>query len=156
MSAFLSDFHLLRPLWLLGTLPCALLLFILWQRQRGLGSWQQVIDPELLAPLSTSTPVQRRQALPFAATALAWLIALIALAGPTWERLPQPSYRSEDALLLLLDLSPSMYAQDVSPSRLELARREIRDALRLRQQQGGTTALIAYSGDAHVVSPTDG
>ncbi len=146
----LMDFHFIRPLWLLALLPCALLVFALWRYYRPRGSWQQVIDPELLPELTTgSFSVASR--LPLIMTALAWALAIVALAGPAWEKLPQPAYQKQDALIILLDLSPSMYASDVAPSRLVQAKREIRDILKLRQE--GLTALIAYAGDAHVVTP---
>ena len=149
----LSDFHLLRPYWLLALIPSALLLASLWRGRRQQGDWQGAIDSELLAALSDDTAPQQQRRWPLMLLALAWLLAIVALAGPTWQRLPQPVYQQLEALVIVLDLSPSMYATDVSPSRLVQARREIQDVLRLRDKQGGSTGLIAYAGDAHVVTP---
>ena len=146
----LSDFHFLRPLWLLALLPCALLVVSLWRYYRPRGNWQQVIDSELLAPL-TGGSVSPASRVPVVLAALAWLLAIVALAGPSWQKLPQPTYQKQDALIILLDLSPSMYAADTTPSRLVQAQREIRDILKLRQE--GLTALIAYAGNAHTVTP---
>jgi Ca-activated chloride channel family protein len=140
----------MRPLWLLALLPCVLLLVGLWRHYQPRGNWQRVIDHELLLALSADTFSHASRA-PLLLLALAWLLAVLALAGPSWQKLPQPVYQKQDALVILLDLSPSMYATDITPSRLVQAQREIRDILKLRQE--GLTALIAYAGDAHVVTP---
>jgi Ca-activated chloride channel family protein len=149
----LAALHLLRPQWLLLLLPLALLLW--WQRRQraAAGRWRDVVDPELLPFLlletgQTRTP--RRRVGPWL-TALAGLLAILALSGPSWQRLPQPVLQREDALVLVLDLSYSMWAQDSQPSRLERARRKLLDLLERRSE--GQTALVAYAGDAHVVTP---
>src|SRR5690606_35107252 len=80
-----------------------------------------------------------------------WLIACIAAAGPSWQKIQQPVSKQQDALVIVLDLSLSMYAEDEQPSRLVRARRKINDILQQRKE--GLTALITYSGDAHVVVP---
>ncbi len=84
-------------------------------------------------------------------TGLALAIASIALAGPSWQRLPQPIDQKTDALVVVLDLSLSMYARDVAPSRLVRARHAVTDILRARTE--GFTGLVAYAGDAHAVAP---
>lgn len=145
-----EEFHLLRPWWLLGLAP-VLILTVLWARRRLTGShWRQRIAPALLDVLLDAGGERRGQR-------LAWWVAgglalmTLGLAGPTWERLPQPVERRSDALVILLDLSLSMFAEDVAPSRLTRARQKITDVLRLRDE--GFTALVAFAGDAHTVSP---
>jgi len=80
-----------------------------------------------------------------------WLLAILALAGPSWEKLPQPLMQKQDGLVILLDLSYSMYAEDIQPSRLIRARQKILDLLKNRKE--GLTGMVSYAGDAHVVSP---
>jgi Ca-activated chloride channel family protein len=82
---------------------------------------------------------------------LAALIAILGLAGPAWQKLPQPVEKKSDALVIVMDLSLSMFAQDVTPSRLAKARQKIVDVLRMRQE--GSTGLVAYAGDGHAVVP---
>jgi Ca-activated chloride channel family protein len=82
---------------------------------------------------------------------LAWCLAALAAAGPSWKQLPQPVMQKQDALVLVLDLSYSMLATDLEPSRQDRVRRKILDLLRERRE--GLTALIAYAGDAHIVAP---
>ncbi len=146
----IDGFHFIRPWWLLATLP-ALLLAILWARRRMSAShWENSIEPELLSALLEpgSRGTFRRLAW-LVATGLA--VAALGLSGPAWQRLPQPVEQKSDALVIVFDLSLSMFAQDVKPSRLVRARQEITDVLRERRE--GFTALIAYAGDAHIVAP---
>ena len=149
MSQFMADFHFLRPLWLLALLPGLLLMVLLW-RNRGQNLWRGVIDAELLQvllPAGASTGMRLAGTL----FGIGWLIAILAVAGPSWSQLPQPVRQSTDALVLILGLGPSMNATDVQPSRAERARRKLHDILQRRDE--GLSALIVYSGDAHVVTP---
>ena len=81
------------------------------------------------------------------------LIVLIclALAGPTWQREPAPFADDTAALVIVVEVTPTMLAQDVQPSRLERAALKIHDLLALRR--GSVTALVAYAGSAHLVLP---
>ena len=67
------------------------------------------------------------------------------------EQLPQPVYREQSSLVVVLDLSQSMNATDVKPSRLARAKLELLDILKTRKT--GQTALIVYAADAFVVTP---
>ncbi len=150
MTAFWENFHWLRPLWLLAILPALLLAYGLWQQRKHSSGWQQVISPELLEHLLEGVlPSKHRYGL--IGLSLAWCLCTIALAGPTWERLPQPVHKQESAMVVLFDLSPSMLAADLKPSRLVRARHQLIDILQARRE--GLTALIAYAGEAHVVAP---
>ena len=79
------------------------------------------------------------------------LLGIVALAGPAWNKLPQPVFTPQDALVIALDLTLSMDANDVSPSRLERARYKISDILDQRRE--GQTALLVYAGEAFTVTP---
>lgn len=140
----------IRPWWLLGVLP-VIFLAIAWARRRmGASHWESSIDPVLLQVLLEPGSQSGFRK-------MAWLVAMalaaatIGLAGPAWQKLPQPVEEKRDALVIVLDLSLSMFAQDVRPSRLVRARQKITDVLRLRRE--GFTALVAYAGDAHTVAP---
>ena len=63
-----------------------------------------------------------------------------------------PPFTEDTApLVIVLDLSTSMNAVDVQPTRLERAKQKLRDLLAFRS--GARTALIAYAGSAHTVLP---
>jgi Ca-activated chloride channel family protein len=144
------EFHLLRPLWLLLLIP---LLLLLWRLHRAHGdgnAWQGVVDAHLL-PRLLSEDTGRTRRLPLVLLALGWSLGVVALAGPTWERLPQPVYQAQAYRVMLLDLSPSMNASDIPPSRLAHARFELLDLL--GKVKEGQTALLAYGAEAFLVSP---
>ncbi|MBE9538934.1 MAG: VWA domain-containing protein [Proteobacteria bacterium] len=140
----------MRPEWLWALLPAAILaLLLLYFRGKG-GSWSEVIAPELLPYLVGNQQATRGPNL-VPLLFIAWAIAAVAAAGPAWEKLPQPIHQKQDALVLALDLSYSMMAQDLSPSRLIRARQKLLDLLEQRGE--GQTGLIAYAGDSHIVTP---
>jgi Ca-activated chloride channel homolog len=145
-----QDFHWLRPLWLLLIPLSALIVIALWRQHQRRGDWQQIIDPKLL-PYLLEGKMQRQQKWPLYALLAALTLAALTIAGPTWEKIPQPIHKTESALVVMLDLSPSMNAEDLKPSRLIRARLKLTDLLKQRQE--GLTALIAYAGEAHIVTP---
>jgi Ca-activated chloride channel family protein len=146
----MADFHFIRPLWLLMIVPAIALAIWLWRQKSQQASWRQAIAPALLEHLIEGSN-QGLARWPWQLLLAGWLISCIALAGPAWQKLPQPVHQKQDALIIILDLSYSMYAEDISPSRLQRARHKVLDILKQRQE--GLTALVAYSGDAHVVAP---
>ena len=150
VDLFINQFHFLRPWWLLALVPVVVVALLLWYQKHNARSWQQMVAPELLHYLLDG---QTTRIKPWQLVALlfAWIISCIALAGPSWEKRPVAVEQNQQALVLLLDLSPSMMSEDVKPSRLIRARLKIADLLRLRKD--GQTALLVYAGDVHVVTP---
>ena len=146
----LELFHFLRPQWFAALLPLALLLWFLFFRKGAGSNWETVVDERLL-PHVLIQGVRRKRRNAQALAAAGGLLGILALAGPVWEKLPQPVFSAQDALVIALDLTRSMDATDVSPSRLERARYKIRDILEQRQE--GQTALLVYSGEAFTVTP---
>lgn len=151
LSLWLQQFHWLRPAWLWALLPLAVLLVLLWRQQRSGGDWRAIIAPELLPHLLQDSGGSTTSALRWWLLASGWLLATLALAGPSWERLPQPVVQREHALVAIVDLSLSMYAEDVPPSRMIRSRHKLLSLLDLQGE--GLVGLVAYAGDAHVVAP---
>ena len=147
---FLANFQFLRPLWLLALVPAALIVAALWRLNSSVSAWDRAIDKDLL-PYLLDRSKNASQRTPLLLLLAVWVLSSLALAGPVWEKLPQPVQKREDALVVVLDLSLSMFAPDHSPSRVDLAKRKLRDILALRGE--GQTALVVYAGDAHTVTP---
>lgn len=147
---FLANFQFLRPLWLLALVPAALIVAALWRLNSSVTAWDRAIDKDLL-PYLLDRSKNASQRTPLLLLLAVWVLSSLALAGPVWEKLPQPVQKREDALVVVLDLSLSMFAPDHSPSRVDLAKRKLRDILALRGE--GQTALVVYAGDAHTVTP---
>jgi Ca-activated chloride channel family protein len=153
IEQLMSDFHFIRPLWLLGIIPAALCLLMINKLAHQAGNWSKVISAELL-PFLMQSDAQGGNRLTrsfMVGVAGCWLLFCLALAGPSWNQLPQPVHKEDAALVLMLDLSPSMLAEDVAPSRLIKARYKMIDILKARQQ--GFTGLVVYGGEAFTVSP---
>ena len=149
--SLLADFHFLRPAWLLLLVPALALAFLVARARRRSGSWQTVISPALLPYLLEDAAGPRRRGPLLPLLVLAWSLATVAAAGPSWVRQPLPVLQKQDALVVILDLSYSLWAEDLAPSRIDQTRRKLLDLLERRQE--GQTALVAYAGDAHVVTP---
>lgn len=147
----LSDFHFLRPEWFLALLPLALLFWLLWRKRLLSRSWQAVVDARLLPHLLIGNSAARTSRWPLLLLALGALLTVTALAGPVWQKLEQPVFRQQSGLVVLLDLSRSMDATDVRPSRLARARLKLIDILHKRRE--GQTALVTYAAEPFVVTP---
>ncbi len=145
-----NEFHFLRPEWLLALLPGTLILLLLFRRRQAQNYWLEVCDAELLPYLLQTTPLRQRRS-GLLVTALVGLATVLALAGPTWQRLPSPAFRNDSALVIALNLSASMDATDIKPSRIAKARYKIADLL--NQRKDGQTALLVYGGTAFTVTP---
>lgn len=150
IEQFHEQFHFVRPLWLLAILLILPLIVLLWRQQKNSGQWQNLISAELLPFLLEGKTIKRSRG-NLIVLMLAWIIAAIALAGPSWKKLPVAVEKNTHALIIILDLSPSMLTEDIKPSRIIRARLKIADLL--RERQDGQTALLVYGANAHVVTP---
>ncbi|MEE4379384.1 MAG: VWA domain-containing protein [Candidatus Competibacteraceae bacterium] len=146
----LTEFQLLRPEWLFALIPLGALLWAIHHTERGDSAWRRVCDVHLLQYLLVNKGAEASR-WPVWLLAAGWLIAVLALANPAWDKRPQPVYRTLDARVVVLDLSRSMNAADMKPSRLEQARFKVADIL--RRSREGQTGLVVFAGDAFVVAP---
>jgi Ca-activated chloride channel family protein len=135
-------------LWLLIPAFLNLLIGLIGLRENV--KWKKVIAPHLRPYViqKGSEHIKKR---------LQWLlffiitIAILGLAGPTWKRIELPGKTLETPLVILMDLSSSMMATDIQPSRLERSKFKITDFL--KEKPGARISLIAYAGTAHTVVP---
>lgn len=146
-----GELHFLRWYWLPALVPLSCLVWRFAHRGSSMRSrWAAVCDAALLPYVLIADEGRRRRWSSYALGA-AGTLSVLALAGPTWDRLPQPVFRDQSALVIALDLSRSMDAADVQPSRLERARFKIADLLARRPQ--GQTALLVFADQAYTVTP---
>ncbi|WP_166361918.1 VWA domain-containing protein [Pseudomonas akapageensis] len=142
--------HWFRPWWLLSLPLLGWLLWQLWHRQKRAGRWQMIL-PKAFHPVLLSGGSGHDSKLPWVALGLAWLLTVLALLGPSWQRVEQSSQKPADPLVVLLELTPEMLASDIAPNRLEQARRKLLDLLERRSD--AQTAIIVYAGSAHTLVP---
>ncbi len=150
MDLPIAQFHFLRPEWLLALLPLLALLLAVRQLRHRQSGWQHVVAHHLYQHM-VAGKASRGHRPPFWLLATGWLLAAVALAGPTWERLPQPVYQLNTGHVVVIDMSLSMRATDVSPDRLTRAKYKAIDLINHIGE--GEMGLVAYAGDAFVISP---
>ena len=157
-NLFLTNFHFIRPFWFLAIIVLFLVLWQLKKHRFHQSPWQNFLPPHLSGVLiegannssiSTKRPLHERIFL--IRPLFIGLLTIIALAGPAWQKLPQPVYQTERGSVLIMDMSYSMYATDIKPNRLTRARFKAVDLL--NKINDGDVGLIAYAGDAFVISP---
>ncbi len=146
-----ADFHFLRPEWLLAILPGLLLAGLAARRmKRGRSDWAGVVDPHLLRHLAVRGRAGGGR-WPVPVLLLGWVLAALAMAGPTWQKLPSPALDQLDPTVLVLNLNRSMDAPDEAPSRLIAARHKMEDIL--ARMRGGQVGLIVYADVPFVAAP---
>jgi Ca-activated chloride channel family protein len=142
----LSHLWMLNLLWLLPLAAVALIV----QSRKKKRAMQGFADPHLLNRL-TALEHRGRRFIKALLLLLSLGLMLFALAGPRWgSHYEEVSQKGVD-IMLLIDVSPSMLVEDIAPNRLERARREILDFIKI--VQGDRVGLIAFAGAAFIQCP---
>lgn len=142
--------HFLRPLWLVAIPVIGVLWwYVRWGAERA-NSSGQLVAPHLREALTVSANQQARFR-PLDLAALLALTVVLAASGPTWSRQPSPWFAETAPLVVAIEVSDSMRASDVAPTRLDRARFKLLDLIEART--GSRTAIIAYADSAHIVLP---
>lgn len=146
----LKDFHFLRSqfLWLLIPIGIVVLLFFFSRKEDV--KWKKSI-PMHLRPFMIKKGTQIKVVFWKMLLYVTGVFAVLGLAGPTWEKIEIPGKTLETPVVIVLDLSQSMMATDIQPSRLERAKFKITDLL--KANPGARVALVGFSGTAHVILP---
>jgi Ca-activated chloride channel family protein len=146
----LNEFHFIRPHWLWAIIPLLIIVALIRYVHKQQSGWQSVLATHLYQHLITTAGIKKIRP-PLFLLGFCWVLAAIALAGPTWEKLPQPVYQLNTGKVVLIDMSLSMRATDVKPNRLTRARFKAIDLVNAITE--GETGLVAYAGDAFTISP---
>lgn len=146
----ITDFHFLRPWWLLAFVAAGLLVWLLDRQTDMRARWKNLIAPNLLDHLLIDQTASRGLR-PVHLVAALLAVSAIAAAGPTWEKERPPFVEDRAPLAIAIDLGPTMDATDITPTRLERAKLKVQDIMERRK--GARTALFAYAGSAHMVLP---
>lgn len=146
----LASLHLLRPQWLWALLALPVLLGLWRVRRRRASIWRENVDAHLLPHLLVERGGARVR-WGASVAGLAYVLAVFALAGPSWRQTPQPLWQSRTPLVVAVDLSGAALAADLPPSRLAQSRAKL--STLLRERQGGQVALVAFADDAFTVAP---
>ncbi|MDG6778793.1 VWA domain-containing protein [Thiomicrorhabdus sp. zzn3] len=144
----------LRPWWFLGLIPVAWLLWKAWWIQSNQGAWQNVIEPKfhkLLLGQSSDNQGMSAYRLALAGLAAIWIMAVVALAGPSLKSVKLPAQKTQQGTVIVFDLSLSMLADDLKPNRLSRARFKLIDLLKAHPETA--FGMVAYAGSAHTIAP---
>ncbi len=145
-----EEFHFLRPQAFYLFFPLILIFILLLIGNKSNAKWKNIIAPHLRTYMF-SKGNWWAMALPLITFALGSAISILAVAGPTWSKAKIPGQRVHAVTLIALDLSSSMLAKDIQPSRLERAKLKIDDFL--KANPGSRVGLLAYAGTPHLVLP---
>lgn len=150
MTDALQYFHFLRPLWLLAIPIAVVLWWLVRPRHAAQAPLPATIAPHLARALQVGGQDERRL-YPIDGVTLTLILAALGASGPTWSRQPDPLVADTAPLVVALKVTDSMETPDLAPTRLDRARFKIMDLIAARA--GARTALVAYAGSAHNVSP---
>ncbi len=145
----LSSFHFLRPYFLLALLPALFFIIQAYRNKSSNSAWSKAIDQHLLQALGFNKSYKKNFSNLFLTLFL--VLAILALSGPTYKKMPYSQSFNKSPIIILLEVSNEMLSSDITPNRLSRAKFEITDLLTSYPQN--PVGLIAFAGDAHVVSP---
>ncbi len=148
MNAWLSHLYWREPLWLL--LAAVPWLAMAWRHHHPLrDKLAGFADPALLPRLLSGAPQRPLRSI---GMVIAWTLAALAAAGPYWQpQQPKQAQQRGADIAVIVDISPSMAAADISPSRLARAKRELHDFTKLLH--GDRIGLVAFSANAYGMVP---
>lgn len=132
---------------LLAPVVAALFIWASWKRRRAVRAFGNVTLVERLSAVVS----QRRRRWKGGFAVLGVLFLALALAGPRMGTRLKEMTREGIDLVIALDVSTSMYAQDVAPNRLLRAKNEIKKLI--SELDGDRVALVVFAGDAFIQCP---
>ena len=145
-----NAFHFLRPEFLWFLVPITIILGLGLFGIRDEVHWKKYIAPHL-RPYMIKKGSERLKIIMQILSFFLVAFAVVGLAGPTWKKIELPERTLETPLIILLDLSQSMMAEDIQPNRLERAKFKISDFLEANPKV--RIGLVGFAGTAHTLVP---
>ncbi|KTD42693.1 VWA domain-containing protein [Legionella parisiensis] len=146
----ITDFHFLRPWWLLMIFPLLGLVVAYWRQKPKLHAWTEVCDQHLLSHLMQKKGQGQRMG-SMLCLFLSILFMILSIAGPVWYKLPVATYKPIQPRVLVLDMSDNMMANDLTPNRLSRAKFKLHDLF--AHKDVGQFGLVVFTSEPFVVSP---
>jgi len=139
-----------NALWLLFLVPLVLVPAYVWCFWRKARTLRVLASHEMLAKINNSVSLRKQM---FKALLLiaAFASVVVALTEPKWNPQPQQIRRRGRDVVILLDTSRSMLAEDITPNRLERSKIAISDLLEVLR--GDRIGIITFAGNATVKCP---
>lgn len=152
-----QNFNFAAPGWLWGLalIPVLWMLYGLFFRgAQGTSDLRRFADAHLLPHLvleQDRTEERKGIIRPLGFWSFIWLCGIVAMAGPRWDYADVKTFAPARDLVILLDLSPSMQAEDLRPSRVVRGRQEIEDISRMATAMN--IGLVAFDSVPHLITP---
>lgn len=153
ITTMLSDFHFIRPLWLLALVPAAALGYLLIKNcgSNANAEWTRLVDKHLLKQLTVgASATKRSHTVPLIAAVIV-VTGIVGSAGPTWQEADVPSFEGGVPVVTVLSLAQSMNATDLTPSRMQRSVHKLRDIL--SRTHGNERGLVIYADTPFVAAP---
>lgn len=135
-------------MWLLTLLPLLLITGLMIKRREKL--LERMADHTLWSAMLPGHSIRRRR-MKNLLRVLAIALALIGLARPQWGFKWEKVQQRGLSIIVALDTSKSMLAQDIKPNRLQQAKWGVRDLV--KELKGDRIGLVAFAGDAFLQCP---
>jgi Ca-activated chloride channel family protein len=142
-----------RALWLLFAVPVILVPVYIWCFWRKAKALKALASADMLKKINASVSIKKQMFKAFLLIS-AFVIIVLALTRPRWNPQAQKIKRQGRDVCILLDVSRSMLAEDIKPSRLERSKIAIRDLM--ETLQGDRIAIVTFAGNATVKCPLTG
>jgi len=139
-----------RALWLLFVVPVVLVPAYLWCFWRKAQTLRILASSEMLKKINVSVSM-KKQILKALLLIGAFLSIVVALTEPKWNPQAQKIKRQGRDVVILLDTSRSMLAEDLKPNRLERSKIAISDLL--ETLQGDRVAIVTFAGNSTIKCP---
>lgn len=143
--------HFGEPIYfnLLWMIP-ALTIFFIWARKKKQKLMEQFCDSALIPKLS-GPKLRRKQRNKAALTILGVSFLILALTQPQWGFEWEDLKQEGVDIIIAVDVSNSMLAEDIKPNRLERAKRKILDLIQMLD--GDRIGLVAFAGTSYLQCP---
>lgn len=139
-----------KALWLLFMVPVVLVPAYIWCFRRKVTALKALASIEMLRKINTAVSI-KKQIIKALLLICAFAAIVIALTEPKWNPRPMQMKRRGRDIVILLDTSRSMLAEDIKPSRLERAKIAIGDLL--ERLGGDRIAIITFAGNSTIKCP---
>ena len=143
------QFQYPQLLWALAGIPLFLLIYIfyiLWRRKVA----KRIGNPQLVKELYKNySPA--KSAIKFSLVLLAYALGCIAMANPRKPDLTTAEARKGIDIMIALDVSNSMLAEDIKPNRLSTAKQFIYQLM--KSLENDRVGLVLFAGSAYVQMP---
>jgi Ca-activated chloride channel family protein len=139
-----------NALWLLFVVPVVLVPAYLWCFWRKAGALKVLASNEMLKKINNAVSI-KRQVFKAILLIIGFVSIVVALTDPRWNPQQQQIKRKGRDIVILLDTSRSMLAEDIKPNRLERSKVAIMDLL--ERLQGDRIAIVTFAGNAVVKCP---